>query len=91
MFLGMLYYGRLSGDSHEQSNNKDGLIRLLDWRNNKMRFMSYRDGSQLMRDTALLNNLSESDPEARRQLDYINCKLSTMGYTEALEFLCGNK
>ena len=53
--------------------------------------MSYQDGSELMRDTGLLNNLNVQDPEAKRQLDYINNKMRFMSYTESLDFLRGNK
>jgi hypothetical protein len=56
-----------------------------------MKFSSYGEASQLMRDTALLNNLTPANPEAKKVLTYINSQIQFMGYSEALDFLRSNK
>lgn len=65
--------------------------KFIDWRNNKMRFMSYEDSAKMMADTGVLNNLNTQDPEARRTLDYINNKMRFKSYPDALKMLRGEK
>ena len=63
--------------------------KFLDWRNNKMRFKDYESSAQMMRDSAILNNLDKSDPEARKTLDYINNKMRFKSYPDSLDYLRG--
>jgi hypothetical protein len=69
----------------------DEIERFKDWRDNKMKFSSYQEATQLMRDSSILNNLDSNDPEARKVLGYINNQMRFMGYKESLEFLRGHK
>jgi len=88
MFLAPFYSGSnaFSGNGEYTEIN-----RFLDWRNNKMKFSSYGDSAQLMRDSAILNNLDQNDPNARKTLDYINNQMRFMSYSESLNFLRGQK
>jgi hypothetical protein len=73
------------------SGNYDQIEKLKEYRDNKMKFMSYKDAADLMRKTAVINNLDEKNPQARRTLDYINNKIRFMSYKDAVEFLNGSK
>jgi hypothetical protein len=90
----MIYWWNfgLSNGAYSSSNFSE-IEKLKDWRDNKMKFMSYQDSAQLMRDTSTINNLEESSkhPEARKTLDYINNKIRFMSYPDAVKFLRGDK
>lgn len=73
------------------SGNYDQIEKLKEYRDNKMKFMSYKDAADLMRKTAVINNLDENNPQARKTLDYINNKIRFMSYKDAVEFLNGSK
>ena len=90
MFLGVLYFKPASNNNRVKPSYPE-IQRLLEWRENKMRFVTYQDATQLMRDTAIINNLDPVNPEARKMHDYINNKLQFMSYSEGCEFLRGNK
>ena len=56
-----------------------------------MKFSSYKENTELMQQSAILNNLDQNDPEARKTLDYINNKMRFMSYQESLNFLKGGE
>ncbi len=96
MFLGALY-GRFG---YTESENEvpvqidyEPIEKFLDWRNNKMRFMDYKSSAQMLRDTAILENLKagQNDPEVRKTMNYISNKMRFKSYTDSLEFLRGDK
>jgi len=90
MFLAPFYHSPGS-DSFLENETFDEIENFKQWRDNKMRFTDYKESTQLMRDTSVINNLDTKDPEARKTLSYINNKLRFMGYQEGLEFLRGDK
>jgi hypothetical protein len=73
------------------SGNYDQIEKLKEYRDNKMKFMSYKDAADLMRKTAVINNLDQNNPQARKTLDYINNKIRFMSYKDSVEFLNGSK
>ena len=87
MFLAPFYSG--NSFSVNSSDDFSEINRFINWRNNKMKFSSYKENTQLMRDSAILNNLDQNDPEARKTLNYINNKMRFMSYQESIEFLKG--
>ena len=94
MFLGAIYggFGRVtSQDETPAQGDFPEIERFKKWRDNKMRFSSYEESAQLLRDSSVINNLDPKDPEARKTLSYINNKLKFLSYTAGLEFLRGRK
>ena len=86
MFLAPFYSG---GGFSMSSEDFSEINRFVQWRDNKIRFSSYQDGAQLMRETAVLNNLDQNDPEARKVLGYLNAQMRYMSYSDSLKFLRG--
>jgi hypothetical protein len=95
MFLGALYggFGNSNIDNTPVQTEYSEIQKFLDWRNNKMKFSSYEQSMQLMRDTAILNNLqaAQNDPEVRKTLDFLSNKMKFMSYSDSLDFLRGHK
>ena len=87
MFLAVAFYN----PSSPKAGEYEEIDKFLDWRDNKMKFMSYPEAQKLMQDSSILNNLDKSNPEAKQTLDYINNKMRFMSYPESLEFLKGKK
>jgi hypothetical protein len=92
--IGMMIYIFKFGN-WESSGEPDlsEVKKLKEWRDNKMKFMSYEDSMKLMRDTSILNNLDSNSeyPEAKKTLSYINNKMRFMSYPDAVKFLRGDK
>lgn len=79
-------------NSFEQSDSSE-IDKFLNWRDNKMKYMSYKDSVKMMNDTSILNTLNEGskNKEVRKTLDYINNKMKYMSYPDSLKFLKGDK
>jgi len=92
--IGMMIYVFKFGhwESSGESDYSE-IGKLKEWRDNKMKFMSYQDSAKLMRDTSVINNLDNNAeyPEAKKTLDYINNKIRFMSYPDAVKFLRGDK
>ena len=94
MFLAPFYASNSFGYTTRpvsNSNDYSQINRFLNWRDNKMKFSSYKENTELMQQSAILNNLDQNDPEARKTLDYINNKMRFMSYQESLNFLKGGE
>ena len=87
MFLAPFYSGK--GFYGSSSEDFSEINRFIQWRDNRIKFSSYQDGAQLMRDSAVINNLDQNDPEARRMLSYFNSQMKFMSYEDSLKFLRG--
>lgn len=83
--------GFFERNNYSGTGKYDQIEKLKEYRDNKMKFMSYKDATDLMRKTAVINNLDDSNPEARKTLDYINNKIKFMSYKDSIDFLNGNK
>lgn len=90
LFLTAIYSG-FGYRTFDDENEFSEIERFKSWRDNKMRFSSYGESAQLLRDSAILNNLDNNDPESRKVLKFINNKLKFMSYEEGVEFLRGKK
>jgi hypothetical protein len=90
----MIYWWNfaLSNDSNISVGFSE-IDKFKNWRDNKMKFMSYKDSAQLMSDTSSINNLEQNSnhPETKKTLDYINNKMRFMSYPDAVKFLRGDK
>lgn len=80
-------------NSVDTSNNRESINKFLDWRNNKMKYMSYSDSVKMMNDTSVLNTLNQNsnNKEVEKTLDYINNKMKYMSYSDSIKFLRGDK
>ena len=87
MFLAPIYSGR--GFNGSPSEDFSEINRFIQWRDNKIKYSSYQDAAQLMRDSAVINNLDYNDPEARKVLSYFNSQMKFMSYSDSLKFLRG--
>jgi len=93
IFLMIYWWSFALSNGAYSSSNFSEIEKFKKWRENKMKFMSYEDSAQLMRDTSAINNLEENSkyPETKKTLDYINNKIGFMSYTDAVKFLRGDK
>lgn len=91
--LMMIYFFRFGNWDSSSSSDFSEIEKMKQWRDNKMKFMSYEESAQLMRDTSIINNLgSNSDyPEAKKTLEYLNNKMRFMSYEDSVKFLKGEK
>jgi hypothetical protein len=89
----MIYVFRFGNWESSGESDYSEIRKLKEWRDNKMKFMSYEDSAKLMRDTSVINNLDSNAeyPEAKKTLDYINNKIRFMSYPDAVKFLRGDK
>lgn len=78
-------------DVYGENESYSEIIRFKNFRDNRLKFMSYEDGVKLLADTSIINNLDVKDPAARKTLDYVNNKLRFRSYQSGLDFLRGNK
>jgi len=87
MFLAVVYYRKPSPNESEFAE----IDKFLSWRETRMKNMPYSEAQQLMAETSILNNLDRSNPEAKKQLEYMNSQMRHMSYTDSLEFLRGKR
>jgi len=84
----VMYKGTSSDSGFDDTSE---IEKFLSWRDNKMKFMNYKEAAELMRKTAVLNNLDPTNPEAKKTLGYINNRMKFMSYPDAVKFLNGEK
>jgi hypothetical protein len=89
----MIYVFKFGHWESSAESDYSEIGKLKEWRDNKMKFMSYQDSAKLMRDTSVINNFDSNAeyPEAKKTLDYINNKIRFMSYPDAVKFLRGDK